>query len=162
MAADIAFEHFVGAPTATGCTEWTGNIGSNGYGRLKRDGKQILAHRLSYEISNGPIPADLVIRHKCDNPPCVNPDHLEIGTFKDNTRDALERNRVPLGQDQGRAKLTNAQAREILSLQGAVSQRELASRFGVSPGAIAHIHAGRNWAWLTRPLQVRPDLRQSE
>ena len=87
----------------TGCWHWTGNIGPNGYGRMS----QTSTHRYSYELHNGPIPAGLVVRHKCDNPGCCNPAHLEIGTKADNNRDRHVRGRSKSD------KLTDAQAYDI-------------------------------------------------
>lgn len=80
-----------------GCWLWTGARCSPApYGQMRvADGRRHHAHRISYTIHKGPIPEGMLVRHACDNPPCVNPDHLDIGTFRDNSRDALERGRVP-------------------------------------------------------------------
>lgn len=78
-----------------GCWEWTANALKSGYGRFKLDGKQMYAHRVAYELMVGLIPPGVKVRHKCDNPPCVNPDHLELGTHADNMRDRDERGRNP-------------------------------------------------------------------
>lgn len=76
------------------CWLWTGAV-RNGYGIIN-DGKKIpvYAHRLSYRIANGEIPSGMVVRHRCDNPKCVNPDHLQTGTKKQNTKDMVERGRI--------------------------------------------------------------------
>lgn len=76
-----------------GCWLWTGNKMSFGYGRLMVNRKMIGAHRYSYELAHGPIADGVVIRHSCDNPPCVNPAHLIAGTQSDNVHDMLERGR---------------------------------------------------------------------
>ena len=78
-----------------GCWGWKGNSNQRGYGqfRVGRKGPVLSAHRTSYEIHKGPISAGLIVRHTCDNPWCVNPDHLLAGTHKDNARDCTERGR---------------------------------------------------------------------
>jgi hypothetical protein len=81
----------------SGCWEWIGSKNDFGYGLLLIDKVQIRAHRYSYERSKGPIPRGLVIMHSCDNPPCVNPDHLSLGTRLENNRDAAHKGRTPSG-----------------------------------------------------------------
>lgn len=77
------------------CWNWTGGKNGGGYGSLTVKGERILAHRFVWEITHGPIPDGLLCLHKCDRPPCVNPNHLYIGTHEDNMRDKMERYRKP-------------------------------------------------------------------
>lgn len=82
-----------GRSAGNGCWEWRGPRSARGYGSLNTADGRLYAHRVAYELHNGPIPDGLVVRHKCDNPPCVNPNHLEIGTQLDNIQDSVERGR---------------------------------------------------------------------
>lgn len=76
-----------------GCWVWTGKRSREGYGRFSLDGRLVNAHRWSWERAVGPIPNGLLVCHHCDNPPCVNPEHLFVGTIQDNTRDMLAKGR---------------------------------------------------------------------
>lgn len=80
--------------TDSGCWEWRGNRNASGYGRITYRGEYLIASRAMLALHSPPGTGDLVTRHKCDNPPCVNPDHLEWGTHEDNMRDASERGRT--------------------------------------------------------------------
>ena len=131
-----------------GCWLWDGSSDTNGYGVLWADGKQHQAHRLSYSHYKQPIPRGLVVRHTCDVRCCVNPDHLSVGTQKQNVHDMIERGRSVRGEQSPKAVLTGSQVREIRRLRGVVFQRELAERFGVTRQAISDIHTNRTWAWM--------------
>ena len=86
------FMEFVSVNLKNGCWEWDGTV-RTGYGRFYVNGKMQSAHRVSWEIHNGPINGFLVL-HKCDNTSCVNPEHLFLGTQKDNVRDMWEKQRA--------------------------------------------------------------------
>ena len=83
------------------CWPWMACTGSNGYGQLSCGGRMRLAHRLVFECEFGPIPKGLFVCHSCDNPPCCNPEHLSIGTPKDNLRDAAQKGRTASGDRNG-------------------------------------------------------------
>jgi hypothetical protein len=135
------------------CWEWTGKKGDWGHGRFYGgpDRGEIGAHRFSWELANGPIPAGLNVLHRCDNPPCMNPAHLFLGTFKDNTQDMLAKGRdghgVMPGEANPAAKLTARQVRQIRRLAAARSAThpEIAARFGVSRQTVSAIHTRANW-----------------
>lgn len=127
------------------CWLFTGSRSSFGYGHiLDEDGKLIAAHRAAWKLANGPIPPDAVVRHRCDNPPCVNPAHLEVGTQGDNVDDMMTRGRGrKANRDTGhhRARLTSAQVEQIRAeyAAGGVTTYELADRYGYSPSGIQRI-----------------------
>ena len=144
------FRKFVHESDPAKCWEWQSVRNHRGYGKFWLNGRTDLAHRVSYQISNGEIPAGLLIRHTCDNPPCVNPAHLLTGTVKENAEDAVERGKYRRGSENGRAKLTPDQVSEIKkSWAGGETQTSIARRFGVSKSAIQWILNGRNWASLS-------------
>lgn len=87
-----------------GCWEWVGAKLVRGYGHLSHEGKYLLAHRVSYELHNGPIPDGLLVLHSCDNPACVRPDHLWVGTPKQNTEDMHKKGRGATGSKRPNAK----------------------------------------------------------
>lgn len=107
----------VEAITETGCWIFTGSINKQGYGSIGNDawlGKKIVSvHRKTYEHFNGDIPEGMFVCHKCDVPSCCNPNHLFIGTAKENSQDAVKKNRVAKGHRNSRAKLTNEQVELI-------------------------------------------------
>lgn len=150
--AEERFWRFVTKGDPENCWEWQGHLSMNGYGHIGvRYGRMQGAHRFSYEMHNGPIPSGLHVRHRCDNPACVNPAHLELGTQQDNVNDMIRRGRgnwrSPKGEASPTAILTEAQAREIKfgSEMGSV----LAKRFGISQATVSAIRRGRLWKHLT-------------
>lgn len=143
------FFKYVPNAEADECWEWQSTRNHRGYGKFWLNGRTAVAHRVAYEMSKGPIPAGMQVRHTCDNRACVNPAHLLVGTGKDNARDALERDRYRRGSANGRAKLTASQVDEIREgWRRGETQVSMARRFGVSKSAIQWILNGRNWAGL--------------
>ena len=128
------------------CWLWTGCT-RKGYGVLYANGRSQYAHRFSYELVHGPIPAGLLACHKCDNPACCNPKHICFGTIKDNTRDAASKRRMPRGESHHNSKLTEKDVRQIRSdsLAGLASYSVLAKRYGVSKQLIYRIVKRKAW-----------------
>lgn len=134
------------------CWEWLAYKDGDGYGTFRVETNKVKAHRFSYELHIGPIPAGLQVCHHCDNPPCVNPNHLFLGTGQDNTQDMMEkgRNRPSIGEQHGGAVLTDEQVLEIRSLwqTGQFTQRQLGERFGISRRQARAVIKGENWQHL--------------
>ena len=138
------------------CWEWTAFRDKNGYGTIADGpaGGQIhhRAHRFSYAHYVGPIPEGLFVLHRCDNPPCVNPAHLFVGTPSDNTQDAMAKGRwnPPRGTRNSRAVLTEDQVRasRALYVPRKFSFRRIARVLGVSEYATKEVIQGNNWRWL--------------
>lgn len=134
--------------TMSGCWQWTGNVNKSGYGRIFDGRDVVLAHRLSYELHTGVTPGEKKVCHRCDNPPCVNPDHLFLGDMAKNVHDMIEKGRHAHGERVPQAKLTEAQVKAIRALHAAGEHRhvDLAELFGVSRRAIGQVVARRSWA----------------
>lgn len=127
------------------CWVWTATL-SKGYGRFRNDGRYDRASRIAWYLTYGRIPDNFIVCHHCDNPSCVNPNHLFLGTHKDNAQDKVRKGRAQWGEQATLGKLNREQVFEIrnLYLQG-VSQRELARRHGVTSKAIKKILTGEHW-----------------
>lgn len=130
------------------CWIWTGSATRDGYGVLAHKGKQKRVHRLSYEEFIGEINEGFFVCHKCDTPLCFNPNHLFIGTPKENTIDSSKKGRLATikGESHKNAKLKNADIKTILQLRnGGMKLRELSEIYGVSFQLISEITRGRRW-----------------
>lgn len=130
------------------CIEWDKCRNKDGYGQVRHESKTWLAHRLAWYLEKGPIPSNMCVLHTCDNPPCVNVEHLFLGTQKDNMKDMVQKGRArkASGENNSNAKLTPSDALEIKALltQGVVQTR-VAEKFGVSQSQISLIKLGKNW-----------------
>ena len=130
-----------------GCWIWEGCKTHQGYGHF-RGGKgknPMKAHRFSYELYVGPVPEGLIILHKCDNPSCVNPDHLFPGTWADNSADRNAKDRQAKGEQNGKTKLTDDQVRLMKILRDEGHEREdVATLFGVSTRTVWYALKTRN------------------
>lgn len=130
-----------------GCWLWTGPLDQYGYGRLTVRDRHAAAHRVAWALTNGPIPGGLQVLHRCDNPPCVCPDHLFLGTQADNLADAVGKGRLVLrGSGASGAKLTEDDIRAIRASDD--RQVAMASRYGVTQAAISAIRLRKTWAHL--------------
>lgn len=136
------------------CWLWRGTRSPKGYGDLmiKSNGKwqPRRAHRISWELHYGPIPTGMFCCHHCDTPGCVNPEHLFLGTPKDNTSDMIQKGRrvsaVPKGEANVNARLTDDKVREIRQrFQAGESQRTLAQLMGVTKSCIRDAIRGKTW-----------------
>ena len=133
---------------SSGCWNWTAGKDSDGYGQMRVGGRKRLCHRLSYEEHRGVIPAGQCVLHRCDNPACINPEHLFLGTQPQNIADMIAKGRdrkaCLKGEAHSQAKLTEADVIEIRAAQG-LSQTRLGAIYGVSPSQIGQILRRENW-----------------
>lgn len=128
------------------CWLWHGTRSDNGYGKVRYRDRQDLSHRVSYIIHKGEIPVGMVVRHKCDNPPCCNPDHLELGTVADNTCDKMMKQRQAQGERQGHAKFTTETVNEAKRLRSeGWTYLELERHFSISRQTISKAIRGETW-----------------
>lgn len=140
------------------CWVWTGSDDGRGYGSIRAAGRGsplLKAHRVSWELHRGDVPSKLLVLHQCDHPPCVNPDHLFLGTLSDNTQDALSKGRLvqqfaperlPHGERHVDAKLSLLKVDAIRCLRSAGwTQTAIAKLFDVSQAAVWYVLHGRTW-----------------
>ena len=146
---------------ADGCWEWQA-YRQKGYGRFWMTPERYsLAHRFAVLLDRGPFPDELCVLHRCDNPPCCNPEHLFLGTNYDNTLDKIAKGRARRGSQVGelhsQSKLTAEQVMEIRVLwaSGEWTQVALGERFGVFGTAIGRIVNGQRWPHLPLIPRVR-------
>lgn len=118
----------------------------NGYGLYRISGKSHSAHRFSWVLHFGSIEGKLCVLHKCDNRKCVRPDHLFLGTHKENTADMFAKKRSATGEEH---KLSKLKEWQVLAIKKDTrSQKAIAKEYGVSQSCISLIKIGKNWGWL--------------
>jgi hypothetical protein len=148
------FWRFVDKKSEDECWHWTGQLFSKGYGRIslgsKKDGAEG-AHRVSWRLHNKKdIPNGMFVMHKCDNPSCVNPHHLLVGTPKENTQDMIRKGRkrtvAPLGEGNGKSLLDAEKVRLIRS--STLNNTALGRQLGVSSNCVRSVRTGRTWSHI--------------
>jgi hypothetical protein len=139
------FDFYVSDSGCFICTSHARNI-HGGHSVFQMNGKKLFIHRYIYEQCFGEIPNGVIIRHTCDTPECINPEHLITGSHKDNALDRVQRNRSAIGTQNGRSKLTEDQAMFIKHSD--LSSWKLAQQFKVDPKTIRDIMAGNTWSYL--------------
>lgn len=139
---DQAFWPFIDKTGAGGCWIWTAGVSGAGYGTLKIHGQRRVAHRVSYELANGPIEGGLFVLHRCDVRRCCNPEHLFLGEQQDNMDDMRQKGR-------GASKLRAEDIPAIRSAHAAgVTPAALAATYGVSRRTVVQAATGKTWRWL--------------
>lgn len=128
----------------SGCWEWTGARTPFGHGKFWLNGHVVRAHRVAARVHD--LPPEIVVRHRCDNPSCVRPDHLEIGTVQENVNDRQRRGR----SRGGRPKLDAKKVRRIRALaeSGEYTYADLAARYGVHPSTVARAAKAERWTYV--------------
>lgn len=155
------FESKVVKVGETGCWEWIGPMfKDSGYGMFCMSGrkrKTWAAHRISWMMNSGQeIPQGMLVCHRCDNRKCVNPEHLFIGTHKENNVDTQVKGRGnhPTGDRCTWSKVTEDQVKEILmSPYGKGANGDFAKRFGITQSQVSHIRSGKRWTHVKQSLQ---------
>lgn len=132
------------------CWEWTASTDDYGYGQFGIDGKILRAHRVAYKLVYGDIPEGLCVCHHCDNPGCIRPSHLFLGTYRDNTQDAVAKGRMKQpdnrGEKHGMSKLVEDDIHDIRQLNSSgVERKLLAKMWEVSEVHISNIVNRKKW-----------------
>lgn len=128
------------------CWIWIAYRLPSGYGYFWDGKRREYAHRVSWRTFRGEIPEGLHVLHRCDIPACVNPDHLFLGTAKDNRQDAIRKGRVPMNERHPHAKLSQKSAREIRNARSnGETYKEIARRYGVNKNTVRALCLGRTW-----------------
>jgi hypothetical protein len=122
------------------CWPWMGNRDKDGYGSLRTKTSQVRAHRVSFQIHNSESIVGLVVRHKCNNPSCVNPHHLLVGTNQDNVDDKMAAGNEPRNESHGNCKFSNETVALVRSATG--TRKDIARQFGVSESQTGNIRSG--------------------
>lgn len=138
-------------PTITGCFEFYGCLNEDGYGRINKNGKLVFVHREIWKEFNGDIPDGMCVCHRCDNPCCINHNHLFLGTHKQNMEDKARKGRINVsGTKNPSAKLCDVDVLEIKSriCKGDICY-EIAREYGVTGEAILAIKNGRTWKHIS-------------
>lgn len=131
------------------CWLWTGMKNEKGYGEIRIKYRTVFAHRLSFALHFGETPEGLCVLHRCDQPSCVRPDHLFLGTRKQNRADCLSKNRHSKGENSGVSKLTSQQILEIRALRlKNVRIVEIAKKFGIGNSQVSRIAKRTTWTHL--------------
>lgn len=150
---DLSLAEYLSArsqPADNGCRLWTGAVYEKGHGKFRRNYKEVRAHRAAFELANGPIPSGQVVCHRCDNPRCINPDHLFLGTVADNNLDMIRKNRHAFGARNGAAKLTDWRVRVIRrAARSGLPVSEIARRLGLSQSTVSHAASGQTWRHIS-------------
>lgn len=134
------FWNYVDRKNDDECWLWTGNKDKDGYGSLRTTTYQVRAHRVSYKIHYGEFQNDLVVRHRCNNPSCVNPAHLAIGTHQDNMDDKTAAGHNRANETHPNVKFSNETVRMIREATGL--RKDIARKFGVSESQVGNIRSG--------------------
>lgn len=134
----------------SGCWLWTAAALPRGYGITSHNGKRIYAHRLSFQLHNGPLDPALDVCHSCDNPACVNPEHLKQGTRKENMRDCKDRGRAACGSRHPMRKVSASDVADIRAQYGTRLLRNgeaqaILDKYGISRPQLSRIRNGVHW-----------------
>lgn len=134
--------------TSLGCFECTSHVvNRGGYTEYHFNNRKYLLHRYVYEECFGEIPEGMIVRHKCDNRLCINPEHLELGTHQDNMKDMVNRDRQCRGEKSPFAKLSEKDIPDIrILLQNGVTQSEIALKYNVSRTTVGYIKRNKTWS----------------
>lgn len=131
------------------CWNWLGAKSRGGYGNVRFQNKFYRAHRLAYELENGPFGDGLLVCHRCDNPLCCNPNHLFLGTPKDNVLDAVGKRRMSVCSKNGRALFTDDEALLLRDMyRGGITATSIARHLGLSKITVWMLCAGKTWKYL--------------
>lgn len=150
----------------TGCWNWQGKIKTTrgGYGQItlymrdRNPKKRTFAtHRVSYAFHNGEDPKSLCVLHSCDNPSCMNPDHLSLGTHADNMRDMVEKGRSGVGVKNPSCRLSEGVVVDIVEkIKQGKTNIEIASLYPISHAQVSMIRTGKSWKHLTESIGYIP------